>query len=487
MTFQCIIVYNHTAIQIYIWRGSEMKHRKPNISLSQSTNLLDFDTYEYELQEVERPELFRELFPYTEVPKVAYNYRHVPMNMPDEIFITDTTFRDGQQSRAPYTSAQIVDIYKMLHRLGGKNGIIRQTEFFVYSKNDRDALEQCMDLGYEFPEITTWIRASKKDFELVKNIGIKETGILVSCSDYHIFNKMGLNRRQALDKYLGIVKDCISAGLRPRCHFEDITRADFYGFVVPFAIELRKLAEESGVPIKIRACDTMGYGIPYPGVALPRSVSGIIYGLQHYAGFSSDMLEWHGHNDFYKGVTNAATAWLYGAGAVNCSLLGIGERTGNVPLEAMVFEYASLKGTLNGMDTSVITEIADYIVNETNYDLPSMTPFVGKSFNVTRAGIHADGLMKDEEIYNIFDTSKLLNRPPLVAVSASSGLAGIACWINNFYRLSGEQCIDKKNPAVAKIKEWIDKEYEGGRITVISDNELEKITEKYLPEIARRN
>ena len=464
-----------------------MKHRKPNISLSQSTNLLDFDTYEYELQEVERPELFRELFPYTEVPKVAYNYRHVPMNMPDEIFITDTTFRDGQQSRAPYSSAQIVDIYKMLHRLGGKNGIIRQTEFFVYSKNDRDALEQCMDLGYEFPEITTWIRASKKDFELVKNIGIKETGILVSCSDYHIFNKMGLNRRQALDKYLGIVKDCISAGLRPRCHFEDITRADFYGFVVPFAIELRKLAEESGVPIKIRACDTMGYGIPYPGVALPRSVSGIIYGLQHYAGFSSDMLEWHGHNDFYKGVTNAATAWLYGAGAVNCSLLGIGERTGNVPLEAMVFEYASLKGTLNGMDTSVITEIADYIVNETNYDLPSMTPFVGKSFNVTRAGIHADGLMKDEEIYNIFDTSKLLNRPPLVAVSASSGLAGIACWINNFYRLSGEQCIDKKNPAVAKIKEWIDKEYEGGRITVISDNELEKITEKYMPEIARRN
>lgn len=464
-----------------------MKHRKPNISLSQSTNLLDFDTYEYELQEVERPELFRELFPYTEVPKVAYNYRHVPMNMPDEIFITDTTFRDGQQSRAPYTSAQIVDIYKMLHRLGGKNGIIRQTEFFVYSKNDRDALEQCMNLGYEFPEITTWIRASKKDFELVKNIGIKETGILVSCSDYHIFNKMGLNRRQALDKYLGIVKDCISAGLRPRCHFEDITRADFYGFVVPFAIELRKLAEESGVPIKIRACDTMGYGIPYPGVALPRSVSGIIYGLQHYAGFSSDMLEWHGHNDFYKGVTNAATAWLYGAGAVNCSLLGIGERTGNVPLEAMVFEYASLKGTLNGMDTSVITEIADYIVNETNYDLPSMTPFVGKSFNVTRAGIHADGLMKDEEIYNIFDTSKLLNRPPLVAVSASSGLAGIACWINNFYRLSGEQCIDKKNPAVAKIKEWIDKEYEGGRITVISDNELEKITEKYMPEIARRN
>ena len=463
-----------------------MNHTMPNISLSKRTNLLDFDTYEYEMQEVDRPELFREMFPYSEVPKVAFNYRHVPMNMPEEIFITDTSFRDGQQSRAPYTSAQIVDLYKMLHRLGGKNGIIRQTEFFVYSKSDRDALEQCMALGYEFPEITTWIRASKKDFELVKNIGIKETGVLVSCSDYHIFNKMGLDRKKALDKYLGVVKECIEAGLKPRCHFEDITRADFYGFVVPFAIELRKLSEESGVPIKIRACDTMGYGIPYPGAALPRSVSGIIYGLQHYAGFSSDMLEWHGHNDFYKGVANASAAWLYGAGAVNCSLLVIGERTGNVPLEAMVFEYASLKGTLNRMDTSVITEIADYIVNETHYDLPSMTPFVGRNFNITRAGIHADGLMKDEEIYNIFDTTSLLNRPPLVSVSASSGLAGIACWINNYYRLSGEKRIDKKDPAVAKMKEWIDREYEGGRVTVISDDELVSLVKQYLPELKER-
>lgn len=453
------------------------------IKPGKKSNLLEFDPYEYELQDVEKPELFRAMFPYTEIPKIAYNHRHVPMNMPKNIYITDTTFRDGQQSRAPYSTEQMVEIYKMLHRLGGENGIIRQTEFFVYSKKDRDALEQCMALGYDFPEITTWIRASKKDFELVKNIGIKETGVLVSCSDYHIFNKMGLSRRQALDKYLGVVKECIEAGLRPRCHFEDITRADFYGFVIPFAHELRKLSEESGVPIKIRACDTMGYGIPYAGVALPRSVSGIIYGLQHYAGFTSDMIEWHGHNDFYKGVVNAATAWLYGAGAVNCSLLGIGERTGNVPLEAMVFEYASFKGTFNGMNPQVITELADYIVNETNYDLSPMTPFVGRNFNLTRAGIHADGLLKDEEIYNIFDTKKFLNRSPMVAVSNTSGLAGIALWINNFYRLPEDKAVNKNHPCVAKMKEWIDKEYEDGRVTVISDEEMEALVKLYGKDI----
>ena len=174
-----------------------MKANK-TINLSTKTNLLEQDLYEYKLQDVSQPELFREIFPYNEVPKVSYNYRHVPMDMPEHIYITDTSFRDGQQSREPYTTQQMVDLYKMLHRLGGPNGIVRQTEFFVYSKKDRDALERCMELGYEFPEITTWIRATKSDFELVKNIGIRETGILVSCSDYHIFKKMNLTRKQAL-------------------------------------------------------------------------------------------------------------------------------------------------------------------------------------------------------------------------------------------------------------------------------------------------
>ncbi len=444
------------------------------INLSQKTNLLEQDPYSYQLQDVDSPELFHEMFPYSETPKIAFNYRHVPANMPDDIYITDTTFRDGQQSRAPYTTDQMVHIFKLLHKLGGDNGMIRQTEFFVYSKKDRLALEKCMELGYKFPEITTWIRANKKDFDMVKSIGVKETGVLVSCSDYHIFHKMGLTRKQALDKYLGIVKECINAGLRPRCHFEDITRADFYGFVVPFASQLMKISQECHIPIKVRACDTLGLGVPYPGVALPRSVSGIIYGLQHYAGVPSDMIEWHGHNDFYKGVVNAATAWMYGASAVNCSLLGIGERTGNVPLEAMVFEYASLRGTMNGMHPEVITEIADYIKNETDYDLPPMTPFVGDNFNLTRAGIHADGMMKNPEIYNIFDTESILDRPPKVSVTNTSGVAGVAFWVNQYNKKLGLPAVSKNDPVVVKIYSWVCEQYDQGRITMISDEELEE-------------
>jgi isopropylmalate/homocitrate/citramalate synthase len=442
------------------------------VYLNEHNNLLALEEPMYPLVEVDEPNTFRNLFPYTEIPKIAFNDRVVPHNMPDEIWITDTTFRDGQQSRAPYTSEQIVTIFDMLHKLGGPKGLIRQSEFFLYSKKDRDAVYKCMERGYEFPEVTSWIRASKKDFELVRSLGMKETGILVSCSDYHIFYKMHMTRRQALDHYLGVVRECLETGVAPRCHLEDITRSDIYGFVIPFCFELTKLGIEYGIPVKIRACDTMGYGVNYPGAVIPRSVQGIIYGLMTHAGVPSELLEWHGHNDFYKAVSNSTTAWLYGACGVNTSLFGIGERTGNTPLEAMVFEYAQLRGTLDGMDTEVITELAEYYKNELGYDIPPRTPFVGKDFNVTRAGVHADGLLKNEEIYNIFDTDKFLDRPPVVSVSNTSGLAGIAHWINTQYKLDEEHKLDKNNPLIQKLKELVDKEYDEGRVTVMTEKEL---------------
>ncbi len=443
------------------------------LEISPKTNLLEQKNYRYALQDVAEPNLYRDIYDYESVPKVPFNHRRVPMGMPSEIWITDTSFRDGQQSVDPYTVDQIVDLYKLMNKLGGPYGIIRQTEFFIYSEKDRKAVEKCRELGYQFPEITTWIRATKDDFKLVKDLGIRETGILVSCSDYHIFKKMKLTRSQAMKKYLDTVALAFEAGVMPRCHLEDITRADFYGFVVPFVNELIKMSRDAGIPVRIRACDTMGYGVPYPEVALPRSVPGIIYGLQHYSDVESEYLEWHGHNDFYKAVANASTAWLYGASAVNCSLLGIGERTGNIPLEAMCFEYASLRGALDGMNPAVITEIADYFTNVIGYKVPPMTPFVGANFNMTRAGIHADGLLKDEEIYSIFNTQKLLNRAPKVMIGPNSGLAGIAYWINGNYRLEGDRAVSKNDPLVHSLKEWIDGEFASGRVSSLSESELE--------------
>jgi isopropylmalate/homocitrate/citramalate synthase len=457
------------------------------IKFDELTRTWQREEHLFELVEPEEPEYYDDVFPYGKVPKVVFNHRHVPMWPAEDIWITDTTFRDGQQAMPPFSPKQIIDLYKLMHELGGERGLIRQCEFFLYQERDRQAVEGCLALGYRYPEVTAWIRAHPRDFQLVKDMGLQETGILTSVSDYHIFHKWpGSNRQQAIERYLAIVKDALSAGIRVRCHFEDTTRADFYGFVVPFAIRLRNLSQESRMPIKIRACDTMGYGVPYPGASLPRSVPGIIYGLNYHAHIPSELLEWHGHNDFHKALINSATAWLYGCAAVNATLLGIGERTGNAPTEGLVLEYLALRGDDPTVKTEVITEIARYFRTEIGYEIPAQQPFVGRHFNTTLAGIHADGLAKDKRIYTIFDTESILGVPPGVMITDKSGLAGVAHWINVNLELKGKDQVDKDSPAVAEIFRRVAEQYDKGRVTIMSNKEMAELVAGCMPALAEK-
>jgi len=441
---------------------NKAKKRHPLVD-AKKPNLLE-DTYPYSL-----PPLIRFEGPVVENidgKAVEFDFGAVKDR---NILISDTTFRDGQQARPPYTIDQMVHIYDLLSRLSGPNGVIRQTEFFLYTKNDRETLDKCRSLGHKYPECTGWIRAIKGDFRLVREAGLKETGMLTSCSDYHIFQKLKFrSRAECMDSYCEVV--------------EDLTRADIDGFVLPFVERLMEMSSQvpEELTAKIRLCDTMGFGVSYPGAELPRSIPKLIYKLNQECGVPSDRLEWHGHNDFHKVHTNGGTAWLYGCDVVNTTLFGFGERTGNPPLESAIFEYIALKGDLCGIDTMVITELADYM-RSIGLPIPENYPFVGRAFNTTRAGIHADGLRRDEQIYNIFDTEKLLARPPRVAITDKSGTDGVVHWINEFFGLKGEDRINKIK--IHKIARWVIDQYdEHGRLTAISDQELEAKVKELMPD-----
>src|SRR5438445_741940 len=308
----------------------------------------------------------REQFPYHNPPKVLFDGLDVPLAPPEEILITDTTFRDGQQARAPLGVAQIVRLYDLLHRLSGPNGVIRKSEFFLYSARDREAVREVLARGYRYPEVTGWVRAKREDLRLVREAGLKETGILTSCSDYHIFLKLGWDRRKAFDISVGVVSEALAQGLRVRCHLEDLTRADVTGFVVPLALRLMALAE-----------------------------------------------------------------------------------------------------------------VADYMERECQYPIPASQPFVGRAFNATAAGIHADGVMKNEEIYNIFDTAALRNRLLAVNVTDRSGAAGVAFWI----RQHAGQNLSKDHPVVEAIHAWIMQQYSAGRPTAISDAEMAEQVKRHLQKV----
>ena len=446
------------------------------------------------LKEVSEPNLLADIFPHATPPRITFDGpileefdgETIRIDPADarrrDIHITDTTFRDGQQARPPYTVQQIVDLYDLLARLSGPNGVIRQTEFFVYSPKDREAVEKCLERGHRYPEVTGWIRADPGDLSIVERVGVKETGMLTSCSDYHIFMKLRLDRKKAFEAYTSAVKIALEKGIRLRCHLEDVTRADIAGFVLPFVQELMRISEEvpDDMKVKIRLCDTMGFGLSYPGAQLPRSVPKLVLTMLRKAGVPSERIEWHGHNDFHKVLINGATAWLYGANALNATLLGIGERTGNPPIEGAVMEYIGLKGSLNDIDTTVITEIADYY-RSIGTKISARYPLVGDDFTKTRAGIHAGGLASDERIYNIFDTTRLLKRPPAVVITDKSGSDGISLWVNNFLGRRGKDRIKKTR--MVKIMRWVADQYDiEGRTTAISDQEMADLVNEYLPK-----
>lgn len=422
------------------------------------------------------PLYFRQTFPYVLPPLTRFDADAVALDPPPSIWITDTTFRDGQQSRSPYTPEQIADLFELLARLGGPRGMIRQSEFFLYTDKDRTAVELCRDKGLRYPEITGWIRATLDDYEQVRAAGLKETGILASISDYHIYRKMASDRKTVLNGYLGVVESALSDGVVPRVHLEDSTRADVYGVVVPFVRRLMEMGREAGIQVKIRYPDTLGIGVPHPNAALPRGIPRLTVALRRDAGVPPEALEFHGQNDLTAIIPNAVCAWLYGAAANNGTLLGIGERSGNTPIESLVFWLISLTGETHGMDTRVITEIADYY-RRIGEPIDARLPLVGDNFNVTRAGVHADGLIKDEEIYNPFDTTRLLGRPPKVAITDKSGAAGLLMWIRD-QRPELAAGLTKQDPRLRRLNETIIEEFSAGRITSLGDQEVARLVDE---------
>ncbi|UCD29802.1 MAG: 2-isopropylmalate synthase [Planctomycetota bacterium] len=454
----------------------------------------------YNLEDIAEPNLLEDTFPYS-LPKplpplINFDGKWTEnidgkkvtfdpaKRVKQDIHITDTTFRDGQQARPPYTVEQQVKLYEMISKLGGPKGVIRQTEFFLYTKNDREALDKCRELGLEYPEITGWIRAVKGDFRLVKEAGLKESGMLTSSSDYHIFYKQKQTRQEAFDQYIGVVESALETGVRPRCHLEDVTRADWKGFVFPFVQKLARLSEQvpEHLKVKVRLCDTMGFGVGYLNALPPRSIAKLCWYMNNECGIPPERLEWHGHNDFHKVHINGTTAWICGCNALNATLFGYGERTGNPPLEGAIMEYIALKGDTCGTETKMITEIANYM-QSIGFPIPDNYPFAGKHFNTTRAGIHAGGLRRDERIYNIMDTATLLNRPPKVAITDKTGTDGIAVWVNEFLGVRGTP-EEVKLTQIFKIQKWVMEQYNNhGRLTAISDEELEEQVKTHLPEL----
>lgn len=422
---------------------------------------------------------FRDIYPFESVPRFNVTDQELRENL-SKIFLTDTTLRDGQQGWRVFTIDECEKIYELLADIGGRGGI-ESTEVFLYTEKDREAVKRLLAYGYRYPKVIGWIRATNSDLQLVIDAKLDETVMLMSISDYHIKYKFNATREEAFRKYLEVAEKALSHGITIRASLEDITRADIFGAVIPFIKRLLELSEKYRTPVKIKLPDTLGLGLPFPEVPLPRGIPAIIQAIRKTTNIPQEYIEFHGHNDFGLVVANHLAAWMYGAAAGNCTLLGIGERAGNCPLEIMAVHYAGIKG-VNNINLKALSKLPE-LFEKMGLKIIEHYPLVGRNAFRTKAGIHADGLLKNPEVYLPFDPMKVLGLPYSVAITPYSGRSAVVIWLRNYL---GYNHISKDDPRVVAVyNEIVDLFNKTGRVEPLSDSEMLEIVKKHFPEVRK--
>lgn len=420
------------------------------------------------------PELFTDVFPEDSVPRIQ------GLRAPADVFVTETTHRDGQQGGTPFTADEAVRVYEIIDRVSGPSNAIRQAEFFVYARSDRTALERCVELyrsGKTRVEPTTWIRATAQDVKLIRDLGVSETGLLASASDYHTFFKFnpgGRDRARAV--YLEAVQLALEAGIRPRVHLEDATRAPWEGFMLPFVRDVEALGRRFSPALapRFRLCDTLGVGLPFREAPLPRSIPRLVRAMIDEAGIPGARLEIHPHNDLGLVVANALAAVFEGCVAVNGCLLGKGERTGNAPLEVVLFHLMGLSDAVRP-DLAAVNDLVRFY-EEKGEPIAAKHPLFGSDAHTTRAGIHADALKKDRRTYTFCDTERVLGRSLDVLLTKESGLGGLAFLVQQ--RTGRPRA--KDDPILRAAWSRLEAEFAAGRTVAYTWDEVRKT----FPELA---
>jgi isopropylmalate/homocitrate/citramalate synthase len=408
--------------------------------------------------------------------KVYKNYDDLPkIKFPrgQDIFISDSTIRDGSQMPGVVMSkTHKLQIFEYLHQIG-----IEKLETFLFNQRDKEAVRTMLNKGYEFPEVTGWARANPADIDMVLEMdGIDETGILMSVSDSHVIEKMGLPSREAAEeKYLDALQYAVDHGLRTRAHIEDMTRADNYGFVFPL---IEKLIDIDPDCI-IRLCDTLGMGIPFDGVDEPYGIPSMVKYMHDEMNVKN--IETHVHDDFGLGMANTMAGYWYGANWSSLTFLGIGERAGNTELEKVVLFLQERVEGFDKYNLEAVTDFARFMEREIGIRVPRNKAVVGKNIFAHESGIHTAGVIKNPFTYEAY-LPEIVGGKRLLLIGDSSGLEVLRLKVEEaLNELMGVRAkVLKRDPRLKQIQAHIQRLYDKElRVSSISDEELRGYVEKY--------
>ena len=314
--------------------------------------------------------------------------------------VFDTTLRDGEQAPGcTMTSSEKLAVARQLARL--RVDVI-EAGFPAASDGDWAAVHEIAGEvgGADGPAICGLARANERDLErcwtAVEPAAKSRIHIFLATSDVHMKHKLGMTRPQVIEAARAAVSYACALGAEVEFSAEDSARSD-----PPFLYEVLTAALESGAAI-LNIPDTVGYSTPDEYGALIAGVRANVRNVE------SVTVSAHCHDDLGLAVANSLAAIRAGAGQVECTINGIGERAGNAALEEIVMALhtrSQFFGVHTGIDTRELARASRLVSDCIGIDVPPNKAIVGANAFAHEAGIHQDGVLKHRQTYEIMSAA----------------------------------------------------------------------------------
>ncbi|KWX86231.1 homocysteine methyltransferase, partial [Paenibacillus riograndensis] len=279
-------------------------------------------------------------------------------------------------------------------------------------------------------------RYRRGDIDKVRGTGVDWGLVSIPVSEIQLQGERGLSADEGLNKLLGAAEYALSLGMTVSVGMEDSSRADM-GFLVRLVNSLHR----EGIR-RFRYADTVSAHHPGQIAGRVSTLLGEVPGDVE--------LEVHCHNDFGLAVANTLSGIAAGAAWASTTIAGIGERTGNAPMEEVALAWRYLYGGHSAIRAGLLKRAADIVIAASGRSVGDAKPIVGKLAFTHESGIHVDGLMKDRETYQTFDPLEV-GREHQFVLGKHSGKGGIVHVLNKLGLQADSETTDR---LLVRVREY---------------------------------